>query len=103
MSAGCSVLVHAAETSTAAARGSVVVTTIPTEVTTSKTGAVYHHVERGSTRNTNIYFIAEYRCADGNILEVSKVRGFNANRIKGLSKRRISKRAWIKAFKARVV
>jgi hypothetical protein len=46
-----------------------------------------------------VYFVGEHTCSDGTILEVSRVRKIDPNRIKGI-RNRVSKRTWIKALKS---
>lgn len=97
---GCSVRLHVGASAVGALRGLVISDVISSEATISKTGSATFPVSPGQTKNPSVYFVAEHTCPDGSIIEVSRVRRFNPNRIKGLSKKQRSKRAWIKNFTA---
>jgi hypothetical protein len=96
----CAVKLHASTSSAAAPRGTVISNVVPVEPSITKTGSVQFRVNPGSSKNPYIYFVAEHTCTDGTILEVSRVRKVNPNRIKGLLRRQRSKRSWIKDFGA---
>lgn len=95
----CSVTIRAGTTSLGALRGEGLVNFTPTENTSTKTGAARFRVKPGTSRSSNVYFVAEHSCADGTILEVSRVRRFNPNRIRGISRSQRSKRIWLNTLR----
>jgi hypothetical protein len=96
----CSVRLHVGASAVDALRGAVISDVAPTEATIARTGSASFQVSQGQTKNPYVYFVAEHTCPDGSILEVSRVRKYNPNRIRGISKKIRSKRAWIKNFTA---
>jgi len=95
----CSVRIRAGATSLAALRGAVLSEFVPTEFSTTKTGAARFKVKPSSSTKANVFFVAEHTCPDGTILEVSRVQRFNPNRIRGTSRTQRSKRAWLKVLR----
>jgi hypothetical protein len=98
LAAGCSVRLRLGTSAVGALRGPVISDVPSSEIAISKTGSAPFRVSPGPTRNPSVYFVAEHSCPDGSILEVSRVRRFNPNRIRGLSKKERSKRSWIRNF-----
>lgn len=98
--ADCAVKLHAGSSAAAAPRSTVISNVVPVEPSITKTGSAPFRVNPGPSKNPYVYFVAEHTCTDGTILEVSRVRKFNPNRIKGLPRRQRSKRSWIKDFGA---
>jgi hypothetical protein len=97
---GCTIRLHIGISAVGALRGAIISDIAPPEATITRTGSAPFQVSPGQTRNPFIYFVAANTCADGTILEVSRVRKYNPNRIRGISKKIRSKRAWIKNFSA---
>jgi len=95
----CSVRIRSGTTSLGALRGAVLTEFSPTALSTAKTGSARFQVKPSNSTKANIYFVAEHSCADGTILEVSRVQKFNPNRVRGVSRTQRSKRAWLQVLR----
>jgi hypothetical protein len=94
----CLVTVRAATSAAKAKSGSVIANLNPN----SGIESILVASKKGATPAKNgdpyIYFSAQHSCADGSIIEISKVRKLNPNRIKGI-RGRTSKSGWISLLK----
>lgn len=95
MVAGCSVTIRAATTSAKARSGSIVSQIDPSTGITTRTASIKTGVTPTKRGDANIYFAAEHSCTNGSILEISKVKTLNPNRISGV-RGRTSKSRWIR-------
>lgn len=98
-SSECSVRIRAATSSLGARSGTIVLDSPPVENQTYQRAAIKSGVIPSRSGNSFVYFVGEHTCSDGTILEVSRVRKIDPNRIKGI-RNRVSKRTWIKALKS---
>ena len=94
----CSVRLHIGTTSLGSLRSPAISERTPQESTVSWIGDARFRVALDGRRPPFVYFVAEHSCADGSVLEVSRVRKYNPNKVKGLKKATRSKRAWLKEF-----
>jgi hypothetical protein len=99
LNSSCSVVVRSGTTSQGALRGEPLVQFTPTQTSTTTTGTAAFRVKPTTPQNPNVYFVAEHTCADGTILEVSRVQKLNPNRIRGVSPAQRSKRAWLNSLR----
>ena len=94
----CSVRIRVGTTSFGARSGTIISDTHPIENQISQRAAIQSGVIPSRSGNSYVYFVGEHTCSDGTILEVSRVRKIDPNRIRGV-RSRISKRRWISALK----
>lgn len=95
LSPQCSVIIRAGTTSFGAPRAKSLIQFTPSELSTTRSGAVRFKVIPKSSSGPSVFFVAEHTCADGTILEVSRVQRFNPNRIRGVSRSERSKKSWL--------
>jgi hypothetical protein len=98
VTAGCSVTIRAAATSAKARSGSIISQLNPSTGVTTRTASIKTGVTPTARGDANVYFAAEHSCSNGSILEISKVRSLNPNRISGV-RGRTSKSRWIRLLK----
>lgn len=99
---GCSVTIRSGITSLRSLRGEPLTQFSPVDLTTVRTGTVSFRVKPTKTSRFAVYFVAEHSCSDGTILEVSRVRRFNPNSVRGISRSQRSKKRWIEALRQSV-
>jgi hypothetical protein len=98
IAAGCLVSIRAASTASKAKSGTVITQRDPNTGILSISVPVKTGVTPAKNGDPNVYFKAEYSCADGSILETSKVTKLNPKRIKS-TRGRVSKSTWIGRLK----
>lgn len=91
----CSVKIRAATSSERASRGTIVTEFTPTNLTTRLKGRVSASISRANSSSSLIYLYAEYSCANGATVEISKTLVASPNSGQRAS-RQVSTNEWIK-------
>ncbi len=92
---GCSIRLRAGASSLAALTGATIADYTPDQVSSTLRATVTNRVRPTKSNGSNLHFLAEYRCDDGTIREVSRTIAFNPNRIRRLDSRSVTKRTWL--------